>query len=88
MMKPVTPTHDDEQAMSKSNLTSSSDLHADTGVSANRESPPRMPRWVKVFVIIGLVLVVLLVIGLLTGAHGPGRHMPSSSVTQQHVYQP
>jgi hypothetical protein len=34
-----------------------------------------MPRWVKVFGIIGLVLVLLMLVALLTG-HGPGRHMP------------
>lgn len=33
------------------------------------------PRWVKVFGIIGLILVLLFVILLLTGRdHGPGRH--------------
>ncbi|MFC4949287.1 hypothetical protein [Pseudonocardia sp. GCM10023141] len=45
------------------------------------------PRWVKVFGIIGLVLVALILISLLTG-HGPGRHMtgglggPATPVTQ------
>ena len=33
-----------------------------------------MPRWVKVFAIVGAVVLVLLVAMLLTG-HGPGRHM-------------
>ena len=32
------------------------------------------PRWVKVFAIVGVVLVVLVVVALLSG-HGPGRHM-------------
>jgi hypothetical protein len=36
------------------------------------------PRWVKVFAIIAIVIFALFVIGLLTGGHGPGRHMPSS----------
>ena len=36
-----------------------------------------MPRWVKVFLLIGLALVVLIVVMLLTG-HGPGRHMNHS----------
>jgi hypothetical protein len=31
------------------------------------------PRWVKVFVVVGLVLVVVLIVALL-GGHGPGRH--------------
>jgi hypothetical protein len=35
-----------------------------------------MPRWVKVFVVIGAVLALVLVIGLVFGGgeHGPGRH--------------
>ena len=32
------------------------------------------PRWVKVFGLIALVLVVLFVVLLLTGRHGPSRH--------------
>jgi hypothetical protein len=37
------------------------------------------PRWVKVFGIIALVLVVLVVVMLVTGrgGHGPGRHTSS-----------
>jgi hypothetical protein len=38
------------------------------------------PRWVKVFGIIALVLVLLVVIIMFTGVggeHGPGRHIPS-----------
>lgn len=41
---------------------------------------PAMPRWVKVFVIVALVLAVLVVIALLTGGHGPSRHMSSGVV--------
>ena len=47
----------------------------------DRGSPPSTPRWVKVFVIIALILVLLFVIILVTGIggeHGPGRHIPSS----------
>ena len=41
-------------------------------------SPPRTPRWVKVFGIIALVVVLLFVISLLAGVrHGPGLHTPS-----------
>jgi ABC-type transporter Mla subunit MlaD len=35
------------------------------------------PRWVKVFGIVALVVVVLFVVLLLTGGHDPGRHMLS-----------
>ena len=31
------------------------------------------PRWVKVFVVVGLVLVVVVIVALL-GGHGPDRH--------------
>ena len=34
-----------------------------------------MPRWVKVFGLVALVLVLLFVILMLTG-HSPGRHLP------------
>lgn len=39
---------------------------------------PGTPRWVKVFGIIGLIVVLLVIILLLTkgpGGHGPGRHL-------------
>ncbi|HEX6042279.1 hypothetical protein [Longimicrobium sp.] len=46
-------------------------------LATGRGSPPATPRWVKVFGTIGIVLVLLLVLGLLTGRHhGPGRHLP------------
>jgi hypothetical protein len=41
---------------------------------------PGVPRWVKVFGTIVLVVVLLFVIVLVTrgpGGHGPGRHMTS-----------
>ena len=58
--------------------------------------PPRYPdtpRWVKVFGIIALVLVLLIVAMMFIGGeHGPGRHTPSgdtppSSVTEHGVQQ-
>jgi hypothetical protein len=52
---------------------------------------PGTPRWVKVFGVIALVLVLVFVILLLTGRggdHGPGRHIPSSSVTEHDGQQP
>lgn len=33
----------------------------------------RLPRWVKIFAVVGALIVVLLVVALLAG-HGPGRH--------------
>lgn len=65
------------------------------------DSPPYpgTPRWVKVFGLIALVLVLLFVVSHLTGGgrHGPGRHLPSgdagghtppSSGTEHGVQQP
>jgi hypothetical protein len=53
------------------------DPGADAGVGSDRGSPPGTPRWVKVFGMIALVLVVAIVIVLLVGGgHGPGRHAP------------
>jgi hypothetical protein len=33
------------------------------------------PLWVKVFGIVALLMVVLFVVLLVTGGHGPGRHL-------------
>jgi ABC-type transporter Mla subunit MlaD len=44
------------------------------------------PRWVKVFAIIALVVVVLFVVLLLTGRggeHGPGRHAVPSELAER-----
>ena len=42
----------------------------------DRTSPPRAPRWVKVFAIVAAVVVAVLLLLLLTGGdHGPGRHV-------------
>jgi hypothetical protein len=55
------------------------------------------PRWVKVFAAIALVIVVLFVVLLLTGGHGPRRHTlsgavaghgPLSGVTERGGHQP
>jgi ABC-type transporter Mla subunit MlaD len=35
---------------------------------------PDTPLWVKVFGIVGLVVIVLFVVVLIAGGHGPGRH--------------
>jgi hypothetical protein len=60
-------------------LPSSPDSNGDTGVGPGRGLTPGTPRWVKVFGIVALILVLLVVIMLVTGVggdHGPGRHMP------------
>ena len=61
------------------------DTGDEAGVGPDRgsttDTPPGMPRWVKVSGIITLVLVLLLVVVMVAGGgrHGPGRHMPSGS---------
>jgi hypothetical protein len=68
----------------------------DTGVRPTADRPPSTPRWVKVFGIIALVVVLLVVAMMFIGGgeHGPGRHTPSgdaggqeppSSVTEDHA---
>lgn len=42
-----------------------------------------MPRWVKVFIIIGIVLALGFVITLIAGVeHGPGLHQPTDSPSE------
>jgi hypothetical protein len=43
--------------------------------------PYSTPRWVKVFGIATLILILLIGIMLLTGNHGPGRHTPLNHIT-------
>ncbi|MDF2745793.1 MAG: hypothetical protein K0S98_77 [Propionibacteriaceae bacterium] len=55
---------------------------ANAGGPSGRDSPRSavaMPRWVKVFLIIAAALVVLMVAVMLVsgGQHGPGRHLSS-----------
>ena len=48
------------------------------------ETGPGMPRWVKVFLAVGLALVLLFAVARLTGVggdHGPGRHGGGSTAT-------
>jgi uncharacterized cupredoxin-like copper-binding protein len=54
----------------------------DTGAAPHRGEG--MPRWVKVFAIIGIVLALLAVVVLVTGGgggHGPGRHLGAGGDT-------
>ncbi|MDQ0876562.1 hypothetical protein QFZ77_005221 [Paenibacillus sp. V4I3] len=59
----------------------------DTSVEHGHGSPPSTPRWVKVFGIIALVLVLLFVILHLTGNNfgGHGGHTLHSSGIEQGV---
>lgn len=55
------------------------DTGDDTGTEPDHASTGGTPHWVKVFGIIGLVLILLLVVlqSIGGGGHGPGRHLPS-----------
>ena len=69
------------------NTPANRDSAGSSGVDPDRDSPPRTPRWVKVFGIIALVIVLLFLILMLTrgpsGGHGPGRHFSSSDDRSQ-----
>ncbi|MFS0577308.1 hypothetical protein AB1K83_16955 [Sporosarcina sp. 179-K 3D1 HS] len=56
----------------------------------DRDSTTSTPRWVKVSGIVTIVLVLLVVIIMFVsgGKHGPGRHMPSSIGIEQGVKKP
>jgi hypothetical protein len=57
-----------------------SDAGHDTAVGADHESSIGTPRWVKVFGIMAIVVVLLFGIMLIAGGghHGPGRHRHTS----------
>ena len=52
---------------------------------ANRPPYPGTPRWVKVFGIIVIAVVLLVVAGMFIGSgeHGPSRHTPSGDAGGQ-----
>jgi hypothetical protein len=72
-----------------------SDLPPSPDPNGDTANDTGTPRWVKVFGIIALVVILLFVILLLTrGSHGPGRHSggdgsytTSSGVTEHEVQQ-
>ena len=65
---------------------SKGDTSDDTRVRPPADRPPSTPRWVKVFGIIAIVVVLIFVVIQLTGVgggHGPGRHAASGDVGGQ-----
>lgn len=52
------------------------DPESDSDTRHERPAATRMPRWVKVFVIVGVLLIALLIATQFIGGggHGPGRH--------------
>ena len=59
----------------------------ENGMETGAGSTPRTPRWVKVFGIFGIALVLLIAILHLTG-HSLGGHRSSSSVIEHRTEQP
>jgi hypothetical protein len=55
------------------------DSNGDTLDEPDHRSTTGTPRWVKVFWIVGLILILLFVVMMFAGGggHGPGRHTPS-----------
>lgn len=49
-----------------------------TDDTPDTETPPGMPRWVKVFVLIVIlvILLVVIIVVIVDGDHGPGSHSP------------
>jgi hypothetical protein len=65
---------------------SNGDSGGDTDGGPDRGATTGTPRWVKVFGIIAIVLVLLFVILLLTGrGHGPARHLSSGDPPASHA---
>jgi hypothetical protein len=65
--------------------------YSDTGDEPDRGSTIGTPRWVKVFGIIALAVVVLFVVLKVTGLggeHGPGRHTPGGDTPTGHTGPP
>ena len=57
------------------------DVSREPDAGGEADEPAGAPRWVKVFGVIAVVLLVLLAIMLLSGGnHGPGRHLGSSGL--------
>lgn len=57
-------------------------------VKPDHESPPRIPRWVKVIGIIAVILIQLILIAFITGlggSHGPSRHIPASESSGTYI---
>jgi hypothetical protein len=64
---------------------------AGTGDDSDRGSPPRMPRWVRIALLVAGVLVVVFVVLQLAGVgggHGPGRHAPGGAAVPAGVVAP
>lgn len=68
---------------------SGTDADADDARAAAAAPGHRVPRWVKVSVIVAGVAVVALIVGMLLsgGQHGPGQHLPGGGSPSGEVSQ-
>ncbi|HEV8363602.1 MAG TPA: hypothetical protein VGQ52_08775 [Gemmatimonadaceae bacterium] len=59
-------------------------MENETSAGGKRESTVGTPRWVKVFGIIALLVVLLFVVLMVAGGgrHGPGRHFRHADTSQ------
>ena len=62
------------------------DTDRDAGATPGAEPTAGTPRWVKVFALLALVVVLSVVVVLLTGrgGHGPRRHTPGAGTSGGH----
>ena len=82
----MTAREDTHMADSRRYPDSKGDTSDDTRVRPPADRPPSTPRWVKVFGIIAIILLLIFVVIQLTGVgggHGPGRHAVSGDVGDQ-----
>ena len=68
-------------------MTSQPPGRDNTGYGQARGSATGMPRWVKVFLLVAVAIVVLGVVAMLLvgGGHGPGRHQSTTTASHQVV---
>ncbi len=68
-------------------MSDNADIEHATATGASSFAGPRprgVPRWVKALIMLGLALLVLVAVMLLFGGgHGPGRHSPSALPSAQ-----
>ncbi|HZA18838.1 MAG TPA: hypothetical protein VE645_18450 [Pseudonocardiaceae bacterium] len=71
-------------------MTSQRPDRNDSGYGQARRSISGMPRWVKVFLLVAVAIAVLAVVVMLLvgGEHGPGRHQPATTASQPGVETP
>ena len=80
------PSHTELASEPPTSESETSERGDDTGPEPDRESPPSTPRWVKVFGITAIVLVLLFA-GLHLTGNAP-THMPGSSGTEHGMQAP